>query len=509
MNALTGHEIWRFQTYNPSTKDFDVAAGAAISAPGKYGFAQGAVFVTNKAGRAYALYLNNGTLIWETNFDKRAGISPGNGEISGLARSTPALDGTNVIFGYAQGLFDLNAKTGRVIWMYQDPSTTESIASPAIAGGNGHGIVTTGDVGGDLDVVSVVGGTQLYTYQTGGYITGSPAIAGGNIVVASANGYLYDFAGGGGDDPVLPTTSISSPGESTTLANPNGNLTVTGMATDSKGVVAVNVAIQSSGTGGPWWDAASGSWSPGPVDSLATLSAPGGLSASWSLGFPAPELGGTFEVTAYAVSSSGQSDTTGSEVSFTVLYGTLAPHLETSSAFVAPGGSIVAFGGGFGASQSVKLVLFGKTLATVTSSSNGSLSGTSLTVPADSPFGLTSLTATDAKSGQSSTAGVTIANAWDQLGNGPGHIGSEPNDPTFNTLIFPGGNKWLQVAWHFDAGVPINAPPAVVDGVAYVADTAGQLFAVDTHNGGLLWTFTLASVRCNLGLTCGGPWPSD
>jgi len=499
LNALTGHEIWRFQTYNPAGEDFDVAAGAAISPPGKFGYLQGAAFVTNKAGRAYALYLNNGSLIWETNFDAIAGISPGNGEISGVSRSTPALDGSNVILGFAQGLVDLNASTGALTWMYNDSTLTESIASPAIAGGHGHGIAVTGDVGGDLDVVSVTSGKQVCAYPTGRYITASPAISGGNILIASASGYLYDFASGGGNDSVLPATLIGTPTQGAMLANPGGNLTVNGTATDMTAVVSVNVAVQRGGTGGPWWDTGEGSWSSGPIDNAATLGSPGAKSTSWSFAFPVPREGATFQVLAYAVSSSGQSDLTGSEVGFTVRYSTLGPHLETSSGFASPGGTITVNGGGFGPKQAVKLTLLSKTLATVTTTSNGSLPKTRLTIPSKSPFGLTTLNASDKTSGASSTAGLTIANSWPQFGDGPAHFGFEANDPTFNSLIFPGGNNWLQAAWHFDPGAPLNTSPAVVDGVAYVADTAGQLYAVDIHNGGLLWTFSLPSGATILG----------
>jgi outer membrane protein assembly factor BamB len=493
LNALTGTEIWHFQAYNPTYDDFDVAAGVTISPPGKHGFPQGVAYAVNKAGRAYALDLNNGTLRWETNFNALAGIPPGNGEIDNLSRSTPALDGSNLIFGFADGLFDLNATTGAKIWEYADPTSTESLASPAIAGGNGHGIVVTGDVGGDLDVVAVTGGTQLYTYPTGGYITASPAVSGTNILIASANGFLYDFAPRGGNDAVLPTTTLTSPVQDATLKNPNGNLTARGNATDPKAVVAVNVAVQANGAAGPWWDAADRSWSPGPVDNPATLGRPGARSTSWTLAFPAPKSGGSYEVTANAVSSAGPSDLLGARAGFVVNFSTVGPHLETSRAFVGPGESTNLSGGGFAGSEKVQLSLYGKTLKTVTVAANGSLRATSVTVPATAAFGLTSFSAVGLTSGRTSTAGVTISNSWAQLGNGPGHTGSEPNDATLNSVIFPGGNQFIDLAWHFNAGAPLNASPAVVDGVVYVGTTAGQLFAIDISNGGILWTFTLAS----------------
>lgn len=490
LNALTGKLIWRFQCYNPGSADDDVGTGVAISSPGENGFAQGVAYVTNKAGWAYALDLNNGTLIWETNFDALAGIVS-----DGMSRSTPALDGTSVVFGFAEGLFNLDALTGAETWMYQDPTGTESIASPAIAGGHGHGLAITGDVGGDLDVISMKGAVQLYTYPTGGWIAASPAVSDGNIVIVSSDGFLYDFAVGGGKHAILPTTTISSPVQGATQANPKGDLTVYGNATDPSAVAAVNVAIQSSGPAGTWWDAATGKWSHGPIDNPATLGRYGSASTSWTLKFPVPAGGGTFDVIANAISSSGQTDLKGATVNFAVNYRTSGPHLEASPVFVAPGGSVTVNGGGFGTSMKVSVSLLGKTLTSVTSSTNGSLPSTRVVIPSNSLFGPTSLVATATTSGTLSSTEITIANSWEQLGDGSGHTGFEPNDPTLHNVIFPGGHSdlWLDLAWRFDARAPINSSPAVADGVAYVADSAGNLFAVDLHNGGLLWNFTLSS----------------
>jgi outer membrane protein assembly factor BamB len=486
LNALTGTLIWRFQTDNPNGGDYDVASGPTISPPGANGFPQGVVYAVNKIAKMYALDLNNGTLIWETNFNALAGAT-------GVARSTPALDGTNVIFGYTNGLVDLNAKTGAKFWIYNDSTDTESIASPALAGGHGTAIAVTGDVGGFLDVVSVVGGSPLYSYSLGGYVTASPAVSGGNIVIATAGGYLYDFAVGGGNDAVLPTTTITTPTEGSTLANPAGDLTVNGSATDSVSVAAVEVAVQLNGVGGAWWDAATGTWSPGPIDNPATLHTPGAKSTTWSLAFPVPSAGATVQVFANTVSSSGQSDLTGSDVEFVVDYNTKGPHLEVTPSFAAPGGTVTVNGGGFGPSQKVSLQLLGAILANLTSHANGSFPSTRVAIPLDAAFGLAAITGVGKNASDSSSAAITITNNWDQFGYDPGHSGYEPNDGSLNYLIFPGGNNWVRLAWHFDPGTPIDSSPAVSDGVAYVADTAGQLFAVDTHNGGLLWTFTLAS----------------
>ncbi|MCI4372461.1 MAG: PQQ-binding-like beta-propeller repeat protein [Thermoplasmata archaeon] len=486
LDALTGHFLWRFQCYNPVGADLDVASGVAISPPGKNGFAQGVAYAVNKAGRAYALDLNNGTLIWETNFNALAGAS-------GASRSTPALDGTSIVFGYINGLVNLNDLTGAVNWFFNDSTSTESIASPAIAGGNGHGIAITADIGGKLDVVAMVGGTLLYSYQTGGYITASPAVSDGNILLGSSDGFLYAFAVGGGNHALLPTTAVSYPVQGAMLANPNGNLTIAGNATDPSGVAAVHVAIQSGGPSGRWWDAATSSWSPGPVDDAATLTTPGAAATAWTFSFPVPAGGGTYQAIAYASSTPGQSDLKGSDVDFAVDFSTVGPHLEVSPTFVAPGGKVTLDGGGFGRSVSVSISLLGKTLATVTSSTNGSLPSTPVVIPLKALFGPSALVASSGSSGKSCSVAITIANNWDQLGYSAGHTGFEPNDEILNNLIFPGGDNWVKLAWHFAAPASINASPAVADGDAYVADTIGNLYSVDVHNGGLLWNFTLTS----------------
>jgi outer membrane protein assembly factor BamB len=490
LNALTGQLIWRFQCYNPPGKDYDVGAGPTVSPPGANGFPQGVVYITNSADIAYAVDLNNGTLVWETNFYTLSGLPT---SVEPRARSTPALESKDVIFGYNEGLINLNARNGKLLWIANDSTGTESIASPAIAGKYSHSIVITGDVGGNLDVFARIGGLRLYTYPTGGWIASSPAVSDGSVVIASSDGFLYDFALRGGNDGTLPGTSISSPADEATLANPNGNLTVYGNATDPAGVAGVAVAIQSGGASGPWWDSTTQSWSPGPFDNPATLGSPGAGSSSWSLSFPIPPAGGTYDVIANAQSISGQSDLSGAAVDFAVNYSTSGPYLRASSEYVAPGGSLTVSGGGFAPLSKVRINLSGKTLAKNTTDINGFLPPTTVGIPNSTTFGPTTLTAAGPSPGPSTSTSITIANSWDQLGYSPGHSGFEPNDPTLHKVILPGNNYWLKVAWRFTAPAPLNSSPAVVDGRAYVGDTVGNLFAIDLFNGGVLWNSTLSS----------------
>jgi outer membrane protein assembly factor BamB len=486
VDAVTGSEVWRFAVYNPPPNAYDVGAGVTISPPGANGFPDGVAYVASKFGIMYALDLTTGAEIWSFHFNQYAGVTEG-------GRSTAALDGTNLVFGYAEGLFDLNAVTGALIWQYEDPTSSEALSSPAIAGEPGQEIVAVGDIGGALDVESLATGAQLYHYETGGYITASPAVSDGNILIASSDGFLYDFAIGGGNEPQLPTTAITSPANLSSIPYPNSDLTVSGTATDAAGIAGVEVAIQASGPDGPWWDAATDSWSAGPVANEATVATPDAGSSSWSLAFPVSAAGGTYGVTANTVSESGQSDISGGHDGFAVLFKTNGAHIKATPSFIAPGSKITVTGSGFKHSEPVTVSLLGKTLATTTSTVKGDIAAIKVKIPSNSVFGQTSLTATGGTSGRTANAVITISNNWDQLGYNPAHTDLEPNDSVLFNLVHPGANIFTDLAWHYQSGAPIDAAPAVADGFAYVANTAGQLVAIDVRNGTPLWTWTLPS----------------
>jgi outer membrane protein assembly factor BamB len=486
VDAVTGHEVWRFQAYNPAPGTYDIGAGIAISPPGTNGFADGIAYAPTKLGIMYALDLTTGTQVWSTNFDQIAGSTES-------GRSTAALDGTNLVFGYKGGLFDLDAGTGAVTWIYHDPSGTEMVSSPAIAGAAGQEILAAGDLNGGVDVVSLATGSALYHYQTAGYITASPAVSNGNLLIASSDGFLYNLAVGGGNNATLPAASITTPADSSSLANPNGDLQVMGTASDPTAVASVQVAVQSGGPTGPWWNASTGSWSTGPVNNPATLTNPNASSTSWAFSYPVPGSGATYTVTAYAVSGSGQSGVGPAQSSFAVLATTVGPRIKASPAYVVPGASATVTGAGFSPSETITFSLAGTTLGTTTTNSNGNILSTSVKIPSKSAFGQTTLLATGATSGKSASAAITIANNWHQLGYNADHTSYEPNDPILFDLVHPGGNIFVDLAWNYQSGAPFNSSPALANGVLYGANTAGQLIALDIHTGSPRWSWTIPS----------------
>lgn len=487
LNAVTGSKVWSFAVNNPPPGMFDIGAGVTVTPPSASD-PDGTAYVPTKFGDMYALDLTTGKQLWDVNFNQALNTTEG-------GRSTAAIDGTNLVFGYNGGIANLDtSKSGAMTWHYLDPSGTEVLSSPAIVGPPGSEIVAAGDLAGGFDVVSLATGAQLYRYRTGGYITASPAVSDGNILVASSDGFLYDFAAGGGNEPTLPSTAVTSPPDFATLANPDGRLTVSGTAADAAGVGKVEVAVQEGGTNGQWWDAAASTWVSGPIGNPAHLasSGPGVTSGNWTFSYPVPPEGGTYTVTANTASTAGQSDIKGGHTRFSVLATTTGPSLASASRFAAPGASVRVSGAGFGPSEKVTISLAGTALTTVTTSASGAISGTKVVIPTKAAFGLTAFTAKGQTSGKTATAAITIANAWNQTGYGPAHTGFEPNDSTLFDLVHIGPDLFLDPAWQYQSGAAATSP-AVAGAVAYTGNASGQLAAIDVHNGAPLWASTITS----------------
>jgi outer membrane protein assembly factor BamB len=481
LDANTGALIWHFSVYNPPPGNYDIGSAATVSPPGNNGFADGVVYQESKYGIIYALDMATGAEIWETNFGKLS-----RGDLAG--RSSPALDGNTLVFGMGDGAIALNATTGAVLWHFRDPATAEVLSSPAVIGPTGNQIVTFGDASGLFHVLALSTGQELYSYQTGGYITSSPAVIDHHILIDSTDGFLYDFALNGGN-VALPTTAISSPTQGQQLPNPNGNLTIVGSAADASGLRGVDVSVQSGGPSGPWYNASTGTWVLGPIANRVAVAKPEAKQSAWSFAFPIPAPGASYQVFANAVDTHGETDRTGVEPTFVVQPSLTEPTITPSAALVAPGATFSVSGNAFKPGETVVYTLQGATVGTAQANGRGRVPSIPITVSTGAAFGLTNLTATGQSSGDTTTAPITITNLWTQSGFGPAHTSFEPNDVVFaHTLAV--GRGWARPAWSFTSGAAIDASPAVVAGSAYVGNDAGQMFAVDTISGAPFWMYT-------------------
>jgi outer membrane protein assembly factor BamB len=482
IDATSGALDWDFVTNQIG--DHDIGAGATISAPGNNGIADGVDYTIDKNGTLYAIDLTTGALLWQYDFTVDEGPAGG-------GRSSAALAENTVVFGVTNGVDAVNATTGARLWHWKDEANVEVISSPVIVGPSGAEVVACADLAGTFHILSMATGQELYSYRTGNYITASPAYTNGHFLITSADGFLYDFALGGGNG-AHPSTSITSPTRASQVPYPaGGSVVVSGTATDAAGVSAVQVGIQSGGTSGLWYNATTNTWQTGGVVNTFAVATPGATSTTWQISVPVPPNGTAIQVDANAVNVSNLADVSGSQVGFSVLAGG-GPVVSTAATYVPPGGSFAITGSGFTTKETVRFKGGGVGLGKVVASSTGTFSAT-ITLPATSSFGLSTIIATGQKSLRAGTVTIYVANAWAQAGDVASHGGYEANDAIFARIIDPGGNTYLKTAWQYGTGSAIESSPAVSSGILYFGNDAGTLSAIDAITEMPIWSYTLAS----------------
>lgn len=482
LDAVTGKTVWSYPTAMAG-RGWDVGQAATISAPGVNGFADGVAYVASEYGDETALDLATGSKLWVHY------IYPSGYNMKRYIISSAALDGNQMVFGYDSGVMSLNATTGAQLWNWNGPPGGID-SSPAIVGPSGSEVVAFGDLYGVFHLFALSSGSPLYSYQTGSYIVSSPAENNGTMYIASADGFLYAFAAAGGNGG-KPQSSITSPASGTTLANPNGSVTLSGSASDAASVSGVEIAVQSGGASGAWYDAATNAWNSAPIRNQAALANAGSANTTWSFSLPVPAAGGTYRVYANAVNRSHLVEK-GSVASFSVSPSKNEPTVRTSASFAAPGAAFHAYGGAFKPGETVTFTLFGTTVATATVGSTGGVPNTTIVVPSTAQFGPASLVLTGNTSQKSASATIDIINAWTQYGYGSARTAYEPNDEVISHTIFVGAPV-LNLLWMYNSGAAVDTSPAVLNNVAYFGNDAGVLSAVNLPSGSPAWTFTVPS----------------
>jgi outer membrane protein assembly factor BamB len=121
------------------------------------------VFVGNASGRFTAVDRSTGEPVWH--FDL-----PGNASLKGI-RSSAAGAGANVVFGADDGrLYNLDARTGKVRWMFATDGAIQ--AAPSIA----DTAVFVGTLHGTMYAVGLAGGSLLWSYPSGAAIYAPPLV---------------------------------------------------------------------------------------------------------------------------------------------------------------------------------------------------------------------------------------------------------------------------------------------------------------------------------------------
>jgi len=221
LNAVTGAEVWRFQTI--ITSDSDVGAAPTISLPGVNGITDGAVYVMGKDHHEWALDLTSGALYWTYDLSS---VNCSTDPVSGTA-----LVGNMVLFNYCKWIYALSATatgTGTTSEIWRSPaSLAHSRSSPVVSGGAGNQVVLLPDRGGNVDAYELSTGAALTAFNIGSTtteITASTAVSAGQVFAAAGDGNLY-ILGLSGTSPVVsgvsPNSGPPAGGTSVTISGVN------------------------------------------------------------------------------------------------------------------------------------------------------------------------------------------------------------------------------------------------------------------------------------------------
>jgi outer membrane protein assembly factor BamB len=183
VNAVTGAEVWRYQTVVNGGDD-DVGAGPTISPPGVNGFRDGVVYDCGKDMYEVALDLRTGKLLWSYNFDADSGPVP-------VATSVADLVGDTLYEAYNGYVYSMNATTGTVNWRTAT-QVGMVLDSPVISGAPGDQVLFIGDLSGNVWAYRISDGTLVWSKALGDKVIASAAVADGLLVMASGT-TLYGF----------------------------------------------------------------------------------------------------------------------------------------------------------------------------------------------------------------------------------------------------------------------------------------------------------------------------
>jgi len=205
LNAVTGAEVWRFQTVSGS--DSDVGAPPTIALPGVNGVTDGVVYVMGKDQHEYALDFTTGSLYWD--FDLSL-VNCSTDPVSGTA-----LVGNMVLFSFCKWIYAVSAtatSAGQTSQIWRSPgSLGHSRASPVVSGGAGNQVVLRPDKAGNEDAYKLSDGSALTPFNIGNTtteITASTAVSAGEVFFAGFDGNLYIL--GLGTSPVVSGVSPNS-----------------------------------------------------------------------------------------------------------------------------------------------------------------------------------------------------------------------------------------------------------------------------------------------------------
>jgi outer membrane protein assembly factor BamB len=148
----------------------------------------GLLYITTYDGRLLCMDKSTGSVRWTFNVPKEQSRSR-------IIRSSPAGDGSKVVFGCDDGkVYALNAETGSLLWAAS--ARASIVATPSISGGR----VLVGSQDSTIYAVDLNSGTVVWKHSLGSRIYGSQAVSRSYAYVGTSAGTLFCLEAGTGKE---------------------------------------------------------------------------------------------------------------------------------------------------------------------------------------------------------------------------------------------------------------------------------------------------------------------
>ncbi|KAG4925796.1 hypothetical protein JHK87_051336 [Glycine soja] len=202
---LGGLDIWTIACINPSTPncppqaerpDVDFGQSPMMLTTYINRTKQDIVVAVQKSGIAWALYRNNGNILWSTNAGPY-GLSGGGiwGAATDVKRVYTNIANTGArnftlapsnVTTTAGGWVAMDASNGRILWSTANPSNRTANGPVSVA--NGVVFAGSADRMGSVYAIDAMNGKILWSYQTGASVYGGMSISKGCIFVGHGYG---------------------------------------------------------------------------------------------------------------------------------------------------------------------------------------------------------------------------------------------------------------------------------------------------------------------------------
>ena len=150
-----------------------------------------------------------------------------------------------------------------------------------------------------------------------------------------------------------------------------------------------------------------------------------------------------------------------------------------------PTTKLLVSGSGYEPYAEIDIYFDTKDEAKVIANGSGSFSKISIEAPRSALPGKHWVSAVQRAGEIGAQAPFLVNTNWSQFGFRPDHVRENP----YENVLTPSTVGSLDLLWNYTTGGAVQSSPAVADGAVYVGSNDGNVYALKTGTGAVLWSF--------------------